>query len=145
MQGNKTANRHTGPVGARPQGGNQHCGTCAGHPRHQHPACPISMGSIGCASGPSPPPLTLSPHSAASSEPYSQQTHIPHARTHIYIQNTHTHPWISGSDVNSFCCYGLVYLLDSWESLRSLIEAHLHVHLHTKHTCTRMPCQPVPS
>jgi hypothetical protein len=22
--------------------------------------------------------------------------------------------WISGSDVNSFCCYGLVYLLDSW-------------------------------
>ncbi len=22
--------------------------------------------------------------------------------------------WISGSDVNSFCCYGFVYLLDSW-------------------------------
>jgi hypothetical protein len=22
--------------------------------------------------------------------------------------------WISGSDVNPFCCYGLVYLLDSW-------------------------------
>jgi hypothetical protein len=22
--------------------------------------------------------------------------------------------WISGSDVNSVCCYGLVYLLDSW-------------------------------
>ncbi len=22
--------------------------------------------------------------------------------------------WISDSDVNSFCCYGLVYLLDSW-------------------------------
>jgi hypothetical protein len=22
--------------------------------------------------------------------------------------------WISGSDVNSFCCYGLVYLLHSW-------------------------------
>jgi hypothetical protein len=22
--------------------------------------------------------------------------------------------WVSGSDVNSFCCYGLVYLLDSW-------------------------------
>jgi hypothetical protein len=22
--------------------------------------------------------------------------------------------WISGSDVDSFCCYGLVYLLDSW-------------------------------
>ncbi len=22
--------------------------------------------------------------------------------------------WISGSDVNSFCCYGLVYPLDSW-------------------------------
>jgi hypothetical protein len=34
--------------------------------------------------------------------------------------------WISGSDVNSFCCYGLVYLLDSWQCLRSLIEVHLH-------------------
>jgi hypothetical protein len=22
--------------------------------------------------------------------------------------------WINGSDVNSFCCYGFVYLLDSW-------------------------------
>jgi hypothetical protein len=22
--------------------------------------------------------------------------------------------WISDSDVNSFCCYGFVYLLDSW-------------------------------
>ncbi len=30
------------------------------------------------------------------------------ANTTIY--NT----WISGSDVNSFCCDGLVYLLDTW-------------------------------
>jgi hypothetical protein len=35
---------------------------------------------------------------------------------------------ISGSDANSFCCYGLVYLLDSWKRLRSLIEVHLHLH-----------------
>ena len=27
------------------------------------------------------------------------------------------------------CCYGLVYLLDSWLCLRSLIEVHLHLHL----------------
>jgi hypothetical protein len=38
--------------------------------------------------------------------------------------------WISGSGVNSFCCYGLVYPLDSWLCLRSLlIEAHVHVHM----------------
>ncbi len=36
--------------------------------------------------------------------------------------------WNSGSDVNSSCCYGLVYLLDSWKCLRSLIEVHLHLH-----------------
>jgi hypothetical protein len=35
---------------------------------------------------------------------------------------------ISGSDANSFCCYGLVYLLDSWKRLRSLIDVHLHLH-----------------
>ncbi len=43
--------------------------------------------------------------------------------------------WISGSDVNSFCCYGLVYPLDSWYCLRSQIEVHLHLHLHL-HTAT---------
>jgi hypothetical protein len=37
--------------------------------------------------------------------------------------------WISGSDVNSFCCYGLVHLLDSWLCLRRLIEVHLHLPL----------------
>ncbi len=47
--------------------------------------------------------------------------------------------WISGSDVNSFCCYGLVYLLDSWWCLRSLIEVHLHLHLHTTEKGPRTP------
>ncbi len=41
--------------------------------------------------------------------------------------------WISGSDVNSFCHYGVVYLPDSWLCLRSLIEGHLHF------TFTRQP------
>jgi hypothetical protein len=27
---------------------------------------------------------------------------------------THSHTYQHGSDVNSFCCYGSVYLLDSW-------------------------------
>ncbi len=40
--------------------------------------------------------------------------------------------WIRGSDVNSFCCYGLVYVLDSWSWLRSLIEDHLHVYKRSK-------------
>jgi hypothetical protein len=36
---------------------------------------------------------------------------------------------ISGSDVNSFCGYGLVYLPDSWWCLRSLIEVHVYVYI----------------
>jgi hypothetical protein len=43
---------------------------------------------------------------------------------------SHGHTWISGSDVNSFCCYGFVYLLDSCSCLRSLIKVHLHLHSH---------------
>jgi hypothetical protein len=39
---------------------------------------------------------------------YPHSTPIP-----LYPPCPHT-PMISGSDVNSFCCYGLVYLLDSW-------------------------------
>jgi hypothetical protein len=46
--------------------------------------------------------------------------------------------WISGGDVNSLCCYGLVYLLDSWQCLRSLLEVHLHIHLRTE-TATSPP------
>ncbi len=59
--------------------------------------------------------------------------------------------WISGSDVNSFCCYGLVYLLDSWLCLRSLIEVHLHLHLlpplfpsRCSSVCTEHFISPVP-
>ncbi len=38
--------------------------------------------------------------------------------------------WISGSDGNSVCCYGLEKLLDSWSCLRSLIVVCLHLHSH---------------
>ncbi len=31
----------------------------------------------------------------------------------------------------SFCCFGIVYLLDSWQYLRSLIEVRLHLHCST--------------
>jgi hypothetical protein len=37
-----------------------------------------------------------------------------HCSQHIPVEVMHTYPLFSGSDVNSFCCYGLVYLLDSW-------------------------------
>jgi hypothetical protein len=58
--------------------------------------------------------------------------------------------WISGSDVNSFCCYGLVHLLDSWLCLRSLIKVHFHLHISVNQVtrcsevgvCTRTPSGP---
>ncbi len=30
-------------------------------------------------------------------------------------------------DVNSSCCYGPVYHLDSWRCLRSLVEVQVHI------------------
>jgi hypothetical protein len=49
--------------------------------------------------------------------------------------------WISGSDVNSFCCHGLVYLLDSWWCLRTFTFNHPTGALHT-HPCTTTPQAP---
>jgi hypothetical protein len=44
-----------------------------------------------------------------------EQPHQPRAWVETCVPaDPHTHTWISGSDVNSLGCYGLVYLLDSW-------------------------------